>query len=97
MKPKIGRVVYTVNTSYAEISEEIVGYLGKDTFIVSNFENYNTDYEFAYDSYGATWFTSFDKAKSYLKKAFKRAYPNDKFKLDCIHDVFTGGRFWRIV
>lgn len=97
MKPKIGRVVYTVSTSYVEISEETVGYLGKDTFLVSNYEDYSSGYEFAYSSYGETWFTSFEKAKSYLKKAFKVEYPNDKFNLECVRSISNGARFWRVI
>lgn len=95
MKPKLGRVIYTVSSS--EIAEETVGYLGKDTFLVSNHEDYSSGYEFAYSDYGETWFTSFEKAKSYCKKAFKVEYPNDKFRLECIHSIINGGRFWRVI
>ena len=96
MKPKIGRVVYTVSTSYIEISEETVGYLGKNTFLISNHKYYDSRYEFDYNDYGTTWFTSFDKAKAYLKKVFKGAYPNDKFNLECVRSIGNGTRFWRL-
>ena len=91
MKPRIDKKIYTIY-SY-EISEETVKFLGKDSFIVDNFEDYCCNYEFYYDDYGTTWFTSFAKAKKYLKDKIKKMFPNDKYKL-IEHKDFHNVRFW---
>ena len=93
MKPAVGRVVYTIYQY--QISEEIVGYLGKDSFIVLNFEDYDCSYEFEYEDYNKHWFTSFSKAKACLKKLFKENFPEEKFKL-IEHKSFSGTRFWDV-
>ena len=61
MKPRIGRTIYTVCNE--NITKTKVAFLGKDTFITDEFRDYLFGYEFSYDNYNVTWFTSLAKAK----------------------------------
>ena len=61
MKPRMGRTIYTVNRK--EITKSKVAFLGKDTFLTDEFRDYLFGYEFSYDYYNVTWFTSLAKAK----------------------------------
>ena len=56
MKPRIGRTIYTVCNE--NITKTKVAFLGKDTFITDEFRDYLFGYEFSYDNYNVTWFTS---------------------------------------
>lgn len=90
MKPRIGRTIYTVYLD--QISEETVKFLGKDSFIVANYEEYNVNYEFNYDDYNINWFTSFSKAKAEMRERF----PNEKIKFKECKDIATHTKFWEV-
>lgn len=66
MKPKIGRKVYCI---YGEcILVETVGFVGKDSFIIENFNVSVCDnsLEWFYEDYNNEWFTSLTRAKKAL-------------------------------
>ena len=88
MKPRLNRIIYTIYSG--QISEETVKFLGKDSFIVANYEEYVVNYEFNYDDYNKNWFTSFSKAKAEMKKYF----PNKKIKFIEYKDI--NGRLWEV-
>ena len=90
MKPRIGRTIYTVYID--QISEEVVKFLGENSFIVANYENYDANYEFNYDDYNKDWFTSLSKAKAEMRKIF----PNKKIKFIECRDRFTNTKFWEV-
>lgn len=76
MKPKIGRKIYTVDCSlydkddwWAYIFSFTVGYLGKESFVVENYEDVSEPPEWYFRNYGETWFTSLKAAKAYARKA----------------------------
>ena len=69
MKPKIGDKVYIIIDN--SISEEQVGYLGADSFVVDLY-NYVEHSCFDYNDYNKVWFRSLDKAKTELRKRFGR-------------------------
>lgn len=82
--PKIGDVVYTLS-QFDEgcISKETVGFVGKESFVLDNFQDYNLDeVEQFYNDYNSTWFTSLAKAK--------------KAALEEMREHKGGGR-WKIV
>ena len=67
MKPKIGRTVYCIYYgNYAEaILVKKVGWLGKESFIIEDFSDYENfdSFEWFFKDYGITWFISLSKAK----------------------------------
>ena len=66
-KPRIGTKVYCIYDDDCILVEE-VGYIGIKSFIIANFADiYNFDsFEWYYDDYGKTWFTSLTMAKRKL-------------------------------
>ncbi len=88
MKPRIGRTIYTIYID--QISEETVKFLGKDSFIVANYDEYDASYEFYYDEYNINWFTSLSKAKTEIKKEF----PDKKIKFRECKDIATHTKYW---
>ena len=76
-KPKIGKKIYYYFAG--EVFEARVGYLGEDSFIIEDYDIYET-FEWYYEDYNETWFTSLAKCK----KACKNRYgePVDVFLLD---------------
>ena len=75
MKPARGRTVYCLYCF--EINKEIVGYSGKDSFIVEDFSDNRLfdSLEYFYDDYGKQWFTSLTKAKAQLRKDYREINP----------------------
>jgi hypothetical protein len=71
MKPKVGRVIYTIydpTTIFASfISQDTVSFVGKDSFFVGTSTDYESLREYKYNDYGETWFTTFTTAKQYVK------------------------------
>lgn len=63
--PKIGSTVYILSQFDAGyITKETVGFVGKESFVLDNFQDYNLDeVEQFYNDYSTTWFTSLAKAK----------------------------------
>ena len=90
MKPRINRTIYTIYQD--QISEDTVKFLGEDSFIVANYEEYNVNYEFRYDEYNKFWFTSLSKAKAKIKES----YPNEKIKFKEYKSIGSGIRFWEV-
>lgn len=73
-KPRLGTTVYCI---YGDgIFKDTVGYLGKDSFIVSSFNTAteNSSWEWEFDKYDIEWFTSIAKAKKALIDQFKDDY-----------------------
>lgn len=63
MKPKLNKIVYTINDN--SLTKSKVAYIGNDSFIIEHFnKNYDFGYEFNYKDYGITWFTNFKEAKN---------------------------------
>lgn len=74
MKPRLGRKVYCI---YGDgILVDTVGFIGKDSFIIDSFgeETEPDSWEWDYDSYGESWFTSLSKAKNKLIDNYKGKY-----------------------
>lgn len=72
MKPKIGKIVYIVDKYWYSITRDIVGYLGKDSFIVEGYRFRDDNAEQYYESFDEKWFYSFEKAKKCLKDKFEK-------------------------
>ena len=69
MKPNIGKKVYIIYQDTISLAE--VGYIGAQSFLVSDFENCFADaVEYLYSDYGRTWFTSFEAAKKQILEEF---------------------------
>ena len=69
MKPRIGKVVYTV---YREsITKTKVEYLGKKDFLTEEFRTYTFGYEYEYEDYNINWFTSLTKAKKSIMETLE--------------------------
>lgn len=94
MRPTLNRKVYTISPYSFEIYEHKVGYIGKESFIIEDYDSFDSNYEFSFNEYEETWFTSFAKAKAYLKKQFKELNLDEKFKLVEHNDHF--GKWWRV-
>lgn len=93
MKPKLNRTIYSICTESYEVYQDTVGYLGENSFIVKKYEFYDYNYEFKYEDFNKTWFTSFSKAKSTLRKLFNEEYELDKkFKLVEVRQ----NDYWRV-
>ena len=93
MKPEIGQKVYCVYRS--ELGLCIIGttvaFLGKDSFITSEFgKAVKTDsLEWDYDSYGQAWFTEINPAKErLLADEEARAYKGEKVSIREIDDNY---------
>ena len=66
-KPKLNQTVYVVYGS--QICEEKANYIGEESFIVTISKFINRDYyEWQFNDYGITRATSFNKAKTILRK-----------------------------
>lgn len=92
MKPSLGRKVYCLYN--AGIFEDTVGYIGKDSFIIGNFNDYTSfnSLEWFYEDYDITWFTSLEKAKKALiDKEKKYIKPGEKVKV-----VETDDGWWEL-
>lgn len=92
MKPSLGRKVYCLYN--AGIFEDTVGYIGKDSFIIGNFNDYTSfnSLEWFYEDYDITWFTSLGKAKKALiDKEKKYIKPGEKVKV-----VETDDGWWEL-
>lgn len=79
MKPRLGRKVYCLYND--GILVDTVGYLGKNSFILSSFGDAVEDdsLEWDYDDYNVQWFTSLSKAKQALLEKYSRvAKPKQK-------------------
>lgn len=91
MKPKIGRTVYCIYYgNYAEaILVKKVGWLGKESFIIEDFSDYEEfdSFEWFYNRYGVDWFTSLAKAK---KALFEQNPDIDKtkYRLEKVYDDY---------
>jgi len=67
MKPSLGKVVYCVYRD--SIIVEKVYAIGKDSFFISSVGDESTmsdSWEYWYEEYNKTWFTSLTKAKNQL-------------------------------
>ena len=72
MKPKINDYIWTIYED--EILLEKVWFLGEKSFLI-DYNLINPEYD--YDSYNKTWWKSFEKAKTEMRKRYGR---NIKFK-----------------
>lgn len=66
MKPKLGQIVYCI---YSEdcILVEKVSFIGKDSFIIKDFINFDS-LEWFYEDYNDLWFTNLSKATKRLQE-----------------------------
>lgn len=91
-KPPLGKKVYCIYDDECILVEE-VGYLGKDSFIIADFDECNNfdSFEWYYEDYNETWFTNLEKAK---KKLLEVAYreDNEKLKVVKLYDNYYGLR-----
>lgn len=72
MKPGLGRKVYCLYCDGILVDE--VGYLGKESFILSTF-GYGVEedsLEWRFEDYNVQWFTNLYKAKNALLKKFQK-------------------------
>ena len=85
MKPRLNRTIYCIYENC--IFKTKVMFLGEYSFIQEEFGNaYEEEsWEYNYDDYGRTWFTSFEKAKAKMLED----KPNKKL-------VKTGINFWEV-
>lgn len=87
MKPKLGRKVYCIYDN--TILGETVYAIGKNSFFISNvYEGtYSDSWEWEFNEYGTTWFTSLTEAKKVL---LETAYNpnNEKLKIVKKRDDF---------
>lgn len=83
-KPKIGKKVYCIVDEW--IVKYVVGYLGKDSFIIEDYWNVSID-NFGYEDFGETWFYTIKDAKEKML-----ANEGDEYKIVKIYDDE-----WRIV
>ena len=90
MKPRIDRIVYTIYQD--QITENTVKFLGKESFIIANYEECIAGYEFNYDEYNEYWFTSLSKAKAKMREY----YPNEKIKFKEHKSICSGIRYWEV-
>lgn len=90
MKPRIGRTIYTIYRD--QITEDTVKFLGKNSFIIANYEEVEASYEFRYDEFNKVWFTSLAKAKAKVKESF----PNEKIKFRELKSIGSHIRFWEV-
>lgn len=87
MKPKLGRRVYCI---YNEaILVETVAFIGQESFIVSSFGNDTNEdsWEWWYEDFEKTWFTSISKAKKCILSSFEEKY-GCKFKLKKLYEDY---------
>lgn len=66
MKPKLGQTVYCIYNE-ACILVDKVGFIGKDSFIIKDFINYDRC-EWFYEDYNDLWFTNLSKATERLQE-----------------------------
>lgn len=90
MKPRINRKIYAIYRY--QITEEVVKFLGEESFVVENYKDYIANYELKYDHYNKVWFTSLAKAKAKIKESF----PNEKIKFKECRAYGTHTRFWNV-
>ena len=85
MKPKLGNKVYCLYDNGIFVDK--VGYLGKDSFIIDDFNNCKEfdSLEWFFDDFNIQWFTSLSKAKTALIDKFKDRYAG-KLKVVKIND-----------
>lgn len=81
MKPRLGKTVYCICENC--ISKEKVGFAGKDSFIVEDFNDCRLfeSLEYFYEDYDKTWCTSLQKAKKILLQSIKKDNPDPKVKV----------------
>ena len=81
MKPTLGRTVYCIYSDCILIEE--VYAIGKDSFIVASFgeETYADSWEWYFNDYEKTWFTSLPNAKKKLLADIHKRYPEREFKV----------------
>lgn len=79
--PPLGKKVYCIYDDGIIVEE--VGYLGKESFIIADFNDCNRfdSFEWYYEDYNETWFTNFEKAK---KKLLEVAYRKDNERLKVV-------------
>lgn len=71
MKPKIGQKVYCIMDD--DILADKVGYIGKESFIIDDFSEFNRfdSFEWFYEDYGFKWFTKLKDAKESILKDYE--------------------------
>lgn len=89
LQPNIGDTVYIVLpssiTRVPTLLTTTVGFVGKDSFIVNKYKQYNINHiEFRYDEYNDIWFTSNEKANAKLK--YKKSHKDDELVIHLIYD-----------
>lgn len=69
MKPSLGRTVYCIYEDL--ILVETVYMVGKDSFLIDSFGSATKEdsWEWYYDQYNVTWFTSLARAKKAIMKS----------------------------
>ncbi len=92
MKPKRGRKVYCIYGT--GILVDIVGFLGKDSFIIDSFGSAteSDSWEWDYDMYDNEWFTNLSKAKKKLISIHEDRYEG-KLKIAKITDTWYALEF----
>ena len=92
MKPKLGRVVYTVYQN--DITKNKVAFLGKESFITDSYGGLFIDdsWEHYYDNYGHTWFTTLKDAKKYVMESLTEDEQKTvKWK------AWSAGNYWELI
>lgn len=85
MQPKLGQKIYCIFGD--GIFKDTVGYLGKDSFIVSSFNSgtESDSWEWLFKAYDVQWFTNLAKAKKALIEQFAEDYEG-KLKVTKMED-----------
>lgn len=91
-RPPLGKKVYCIYDDDCILVEE-VGFLGKESFIIADFNDCNNfdSFEWYYKDYNETWFTNLENAK---KKLLEVAYreKSEKLKVVKLYDNYYGLR-----
>lgn len=85
MKPKLGQKVYCI--MYDDILADKVGYLGKESFIIDDFSEFNKfeSFEWFYNDYGFKWFTKLKDAKESI---LKDCEPEDRKRFKFVRNSY---------
>lgn len=83
MKPKIGQKVYCIMDD--DILADKVGYIGKESFIIDDFSEFNAfdSFEWFYEDYGFKWFTKLKDAKESILKDYE---PEERKRLKFVRN-----------
>lgn len=90
MKPRIGKVVYTIFRE--TITKTKVEFLGETSFLTECWRDYQVGFRYEYDLYNVDWFTSLAKAKKYVMDCLDE---EEKKKVEWYE--FSSKDYWELV